>query len=126
LEESLKYELFFPKRDLIHNIHTMLNWINHQRHTEIGPYELVWHGEIFPRTGNYTHDAINFLWRRHNEGDRLDGNRPRAREIRSMCIGDIIAINGEYWSPTVDGWEQLTGDALPQLIPVLYTRQEQV
>lgn len=36
--------------------------------------------------------TLESIWCRHN----VD-SRPRAQEIRSMCVGDVVELDGRWW-----------------------------
>ena len=85
--ETLRYQMCFPAFAPEHGTHRMLDWLMRQTPKDVGPYEVVFDGEIPNKRG-----FLELVWRRHNIGDAplenaKGGGRPRAREIRSMCVG---------------------------------------
>lgn len=116
----MRYTLLFPLPD--ERGSTMLDYIMGQRPSE-RTYQPVYEGEVdmsrFPSASSEGRApaVLEFLWQRHNEGDNLDGDRPRATEIRSMCIGDIIRFEGSGRMFVADrvGFRQLHIDETPNV-----------
>lgn len=118
----MKYRLLFPPKTEPYG-HKMLDEYSQQKPKDIGPYEVVYEGDLtgrgFDLFDNPMAQILEFLWQRHNVGDG-GGDlpftpRPRAKEIRSMCIGDIVEINNEYWVAMSSGFEQLLGTDIPEV-----------
>lgn len=106
----MRYKLYFPTPDKRGS--TMLDYIMGERPVDRS-YECVYEGTVDEYLVGSA--LLNFLWQRHNEGDNLDGNRPLAQEIRSMCIGDIIWFpdGRRAWVVERDGFTEIWGAKLP-------------
>jgi hypothetical protein len=116
----MKYLLLFPRADSLYG-HKIVDWMFGERPKDY-EYEQVWEGEVHPAPGASVESTLGFIWQRHNVGDEGDENRPRAREIRSMCSGDIVLINGEVWATADIGFEQLSGEDVPRTVLALMLR----
>lgn len=105
----MRYRLYFPAPD--EHGRTMLDYFGLASvldEARTRPYEAVYEGEIA-----VTYPAVlDALWQRHNVGDAEDHDRPRAREIRSMCIGDILVTEAGTFIAERFGFV-LVGDDAP-------------
>jgi len=95
----MRYSLLFPIAD--ERGSTMLDYFGAKSVKDYAAertYSVVYEGEA-------PTDEPGPMWTRHNVGDAEDGNRPRAREIRSMCVGDLLMFeNGTVWLCDRFGW----------------------
>lgn len=103
-----RYQLFFPVGG------RMLDYAMKEQSKDL-QYECVYTGEIDVEFGKPI--PLDKLWRRHNLGDNLDGDRPRAREIRSMCVGDIVFLHGfdQAYLCEVAGWKEIYGEDMANI-----------
>lgn len=72
-------------------------------------YHLVYNSELHtPKTdAEAVLEEIFFL---HNRD-----NRPRRFEIRSMCVGDVVVLEGHgAWLCDVVGWTKIDPDLIPE------------
>lgn len=119
--DSMRYRLFFPPLNRIHGVHNLLDYWAKQRPADMGTYELVYEDDIHPPQAVTINDTLDAIWSRHNE----DG-RPRGREIRSMSIGDVVELLGQYWVVEREGWSELKGVEIPALDRSTFPRPETV
>lgn len=75
-------------------------------------YIPVYEGTVTHRDEQDLMIALEAVWATHNAGDR-----PRGREIRSMCVGDICDL-GEYgvWVVDMVGWRRIEEREIPELL----------
>jgi hypothetical protein len=113
----VKYALWFPRLE-VGGGHHMVEYFMDETPKDAGPYLRVFEGDINTNNVDLLNNPIarvlESIWKRHNIGDDGDENRPRAQEIRSMCAGDIVQIDGEFWTPEMVGWKQLAAQDLPE------------
>lgn len=65
--------------------------------------------------------ALEFLFKLHNVGENEDGERPLAKKIRSMSVGDIVKFHDSICFPLRSrtylcepmGWRRMADDELP-------------
>lgn len=114
----MKYRLLFPPKTETYG-HKMLDYFSQEKPKDIGPYEVVFEGDLtgrgFDLFDNPMAHILEFIWQRHNIGDGDGEDRPRAQEIRSMCIGDVVEIDNEYWVAASAGFEQLLEGNVPEI-----------
>lgn len=70
--------------------------------------------DLYEQVGEYETDDPEDAWRAYNRGSRQEDPEFLEKEIRSMSIGDIIEIDGEYYMAASFGFNPVEirgGDA---------------
>lgn len=106
----MRYEYFQPKPDE-YGRNMLVLGVDKPHERE---YELVWIGDVYPGPSVETSDVLEDIWKNHNSDFNL--YRPRRKEIRSMCEGDVIVINGDVWMASRIGFVKLVGEFLPKVL----------
>lgn len=70
--------------------------------------------DIYEQVGEYDTDDPEAVWRAYNRGSGREDPEFLDKEIRSMSVGDIVEIDGEYYMAASVGFDQIEiqgGDA---------------
>ena len=67
---------------------------------------------LYEEVGQVDIDADNLeeAWRQWNRGSGNESETFLDKEIRSMCVGDVIQVEGEYYIAASCGWNRLDID----------------
>jgi len=67
-------------------------------------------GDMYEEVGEYDVDDPENVWRAFNRGSGREADEFLDKEIRSMSIGDIVEIDGEYYMAAAFGFDQIDID----------------
>lgn len=67
-------------------------------------------GELYEEVGEYDADDPEDVWRAYNRGSRQEDSEFLDKEIRSMSVGDIVEIDGEYYMAASFGFDRIDID----------------
>ena len=57
--------------------------------------------------GDYSEDNLEKIWKEWNAGSRNESQEFYEAEERSMCVGDVIEIDGTYYQVQNGGFEEI-------------------
>lgn len=63
--------------------------------------------DLYESVGEYDADDAEDVWRAYNRGSRQEAAEFLEKEIRSMSIGDIVEIDGEYYMAASFGFNEV-------------------
>jgi hypothetical protein len=88
--------------------HTEASERFHEYHTET-PVALSEgeFAELYEVIGEYDADDPEDIWRAYNRGSGREAFEFLQKEIRSMSVGDIVEIDGEYYMAASFGWNSI-------------------
>ena len=58
---------------------------------------------------------LEVVFAQFNSGSGAEGEVFLNSRCRSMCVNDIVAVNGEYWQCGFVGWKSVTAEYVEQL-----------
>lgn len=63
--------------------------------------------DLYEQVGEYDADDPEDAWRAYNRGSQQEAAAFLEQELRSMSIGDIVEIDGEYYMAASFGFDQI-------------------
>jgi len=94
-----------PASELFHNI--SVKEVLDKEDQPVEEYSRDEFEDLYREVSEVDVDDPEMAWRQWNRGSGYESREFLYEEVRSMSVGDVVEVNGEYYRAETMGWEQI-------------------